>query len=70
MTAAALLRVDETVPIGTRVVVVRDNGDVLLTTTRSEPWRLGHGDLVVSVHGIAGGYAAWRVFVLPQEVAS
>ena len=47
-------------PEGTRVVVRRDNGDVLETTTRSPAWVVG-GTAVVSVVGISGGYALERV---------
>lgn len=46
---------------GTLVVVRRDDGSGLVTKTRSLPWRLGHGDWVVSVEGISGGYALERV---------
>lgn len=55
--------VDDT-PIGAEVIVLRDTGALLRTQTRSEPWRLGNGQLVVSVYGISGGYAAERVHLL------
>lgn len=48
-------------PSGTLVNVHKDNGDTLVTRTRSLPWQLGHGDWVVSVEGISGGYALERV---------
>lgn len=48
-------------PIGTSVVVTLDDGSQLRTTTCSEPWQLGHGDWVVKVSGIRGGYALRRV---------
>ena len=48
-------------PIGLAVVVTLDDGAQLHTTTCSEPWQLGHGDWVVKVSGIRGGYALRRV---------
>jgi hypothetical protein len=52
-----------TLPSGTLVNVRKDNGDVVVTRTRSLPWRLGHGDWVVSLDGISGGYALSRITV-------
>jgi hypothetical protein len=52
---------NEKYPIGTAVIVRRDNGDELHTTTRSEAWELGHGTPVIKVQGIAGGYRLDRV---------
>lgn len=45
---------------GTLVTVWRDNGEVLITTTRSEVKNL-HGQSVVWLNGISGCYAADRV---------
>lgn len=50
-------------PIGTRVLVRRDDGAETETTTRSEPWALGDGTPVVLLVGISGGYALDRVRV-------
>lgn len=50
-----------TVPVGTPVVVRRDDGSLFETATRSEPWLLGHGAAVISVEGITGGYMLDRV---------
>lgn len=55
--------------IGTPVNVRKDNGDIFETKTRSEPWQLGHGDWVVSVEGISGGYDLERVSIR-EAVAS
>lgn len=53
--------------IGTRVLVIRDQGkSPLITKTRSEPWLLGHGQLVVAVDGIRGGYSLDRIWVIPE----
>jgi hypothetical protein len=46
---------------GLDVDVRRDDGSVLQTFTRSVPWQLGHGQWVVKVDGIAGGYDVTRV---------
>lgn len=48
-------------PSGLAVIVTLDDGSQLHTTTCSEPWQLGHGDWVVKVSGIRGGYALKRV---------
>lgn len=55
-----------TMPIGTPVTVKRDSGEILVTTTRSEPWQLGSGHWVVSVVGISGGYDLDRVMPVPE----
>lgn len=47
-------------PIGTEVIVTRDNGDRVQTRTRSTAWMLGC-EPVVKVEGISGGYALERV---------
>lgn len=44
-----------------QVTVKRDDGSILLTVTRSEPWQLGHGGWVILVEGISGGYDCARV---------
>lgn len=48
-------------PIGTDVDVRKDDGSIFKTKTRSQPWRLGHGEAVILVEGISGGYALERV---------
>jgi len=48
-------------PIGTHVTVHRDNGGVLHTVTRSDPWVMEGHSAVIMVKGISGGYALERV---------
>lgn len=48
-------------PIGTKVNVRRDNGDILETVTKSKPWLLGGHTWVVLVHGISGCYDLHRI---------
>jgi hypothetical protein len=48
-------------PIGTPVRVRKDHGTALYTVTRSKPWQLGHGQWVIAVEGISGGYDLARV---------
>ena len=55
------------IPEGTSVIVRKDDGSDFPTKTRSKPWQLGHGDWVVSVEGIAGGYALGRVRLAPER---
>jgi hypothetical protein len=49
------------IPEGTPVTVKRDDGSKLETVTRSAPWTLGHGQPVISLEGIVGGYMLERV---------
>mgnify|MGYP001809842780 CR=1 FL=1 len=60
-------RATKDTPIGTPVRVHRDNGELLITVTRSMPWQLGHGEWIVSVEGIAGGYLLGCVEVIPLK---
>lgn len=55
-------------PIGTPVVVKRDNGDLFVTRTRSAAWMLGQDGngqgghtAVIMVEGISGCYALERI---------
>lgn len=47
-------------PIGTPVMVTKDDGERVPTRTRSGPWQLG-GTWVLLVDGISGGYALARI---------
>lgn len=58
--ADALVEVWSTIPIGTAVVVRRDNGSEFRTVTRSKPWILS-GTPVAMVDGISGCYALNRI---------
>lgn len=63
-------------PIGTRVAafpITRDE-QPLLTSTRTPAWTLGHGTVVVSVEGYAGGICLTHIDVietppLEQQIA-
>lgn len=55
--------IDQDTPSGTPVNVVEDDGTTTETTTRSLPWRLGSGALVVLLEGRTGGYSAERCTV-------
>ncbi len=52
---------ETTLPTGTDVTVIRDDGSKWLTRTRTDPWQLGDGTWVVALEGKAGGYALERV---------
>lgn len=52
---------NEWFPPGTRVVLVEDSGDRLMTRTRSEAWALENGHPVVHVEGKVGGYSLTRI---------
>lgn len=56
-------------PVGIEVVVREDNGTLTLTRTRSEPWQLGDGTLVVQIEGRIGGFAASRIFLAGTQQA-
>lgn len=47
--------------IGQRVIVRDDLGKETETTVRILPWMLGHGEWVVGLVGISGGYSTLRV---------
>lgn len=48
-------------PIGTPVTLRKSDDSILETKTRSEAWILGHGQIVVSVEGLTGGWEIERV---------
>jgi hypothetical protein len=52
---------NEKFPSGTAVIVVKDDGQIWETKTRSEAWELGHGQPVVMLEGKSGGYDLSRV---------
>lgn len=48
-------------PIGTRVIVTKDDGSKLFTKTSSAPWMLGGHTPVILVEGISGCHLLDRV---------
>ena len=49
---------DDTLPgwiPGAKVLYKQDDGSILHTTLRSEPWRIGNGMLIVKITGKSGG---------------
>jgi len=57
-------------PIGTPVLVRRDNGDIERSCTRSIAWMLGGHTPVVQVDGVVGCYALERVSAIQDPVAA
>jgi len=56
-------------PKGADVLVIEDAGcGATVTQTRSEPWSLGDGTLVVQLIGRTGGYRLDRVFEFPADM--
>ena len=55
-------------PEGTRVLVVEDDKTITRTVTRSAPWKLPNGRMVVLLKGRAGGFAAERCHLDTMEV--
>jgi hypothetical protein len=53
-------------PVGTAVVVTKDDGRYVRTTTRGAPWLMGDV-AVIMLEGISGGYALERVRALRDE---
>lgn len=49
------------VPIGTEVIVTKDDGQEIRTRTRSGPELLGGHSAVIWLEGISGCYALYRV---------
>ena len=57
-------------PEGTAVLVAEDRGrGITLTRTRSAPWEIGPGRLVVMLEGKSGGFLLERVCVVPPALA-
>ena len=59
----------DNIQIGDRVLVRHDNGVHVEHTVTRQPWELGHGQLVLGISGISGGYSLNRVisFVKRRE---
>lgn len=53
--------------VGTEVIVVLDDLHLRVTKTRSVPWEVGHGDLLVLLEGKSGGYKMDRCWVVVTE---
>ena len=45
---------------GDFVIVTRDDGQREIRKVRSTPWQLGHGEWVVKLDGISGGFLLSR----------
>ena len=48
-------------PVGTEVIVTKDDGSEFHTKTSSESWMLGGHTPVILVEGISGCYALERI---------
>lgn len=55
--------------VGDKVLVTDDNGELTEYVVRQSPWQLGHGEWVVGLTGITGGYLLDRVVRLIQQAA-
>jgi hypothetical protein len=60
------------IPVGTRVTYYpimppEPFEPGIITTVRSEPWRLGHGAIVVKVNGRSGGVLVSHLRAEPSE---
>lgn len=49
------------VPIGTPVLVKKDDGSIFTTRTRSAGWLLSGHSAVIMVEGISGAYSLERI---------
>jgi len=49
---------------GDDVLLLRDDGEYEYRTVKYGAWQLGHGQLVVGLHGLVGGWSADRIFVV------
>jgi len=49
------------IKIGAKVRVTKDDGSVIESTVKYAPWQLGHGQWVIGIDGISGGYMLERV---------
>lgn len=59
-------------PVGSKVLVRKDDRSTVETCTRSEAWEIGGHSALVSVEGISGGYDLERVtfLALPDAVVA
>lgn len=53
--------------IGQRVILTRDDGSEQETFVTTLPWELGHGEWVVGLYKVSGGYSTTRVRPLPAK---
>lgn len=69
MTVRFTRQPDPDLPIGSHVLAFPRTRDdrAAFTVTRTEPWRLGDGTLVVAVEGFVGGIALNHIEVIPDE---
>jgi len=47
--------------VGELVSVRMDDGSLVVKRVKYEPWELGHGEWVIGLAGISGGYKLSRV---------
>jgi bifunctional DNA-binding transcriptional regulator/antitoxin component of YhaV-PrlF toxin-antitoxin module len=52
--------------VGDLVEVTKDDGSTEQHHVKIEPWQLGHGEYVVGLHGISGGYKLTRCVLKSQ----
>lgn len=52
---------------GDRVIVRRGDNEREVCTVKIAPWQLGHGEWVIGLAGIAGGYDLDRVIDKEEE---
>lgn len=55
---------------GDLVNVTLDDGSMKRASVQSAPWQLGHGDWVVKLSGISGGYDLERCQKINMELAA
>jgi hypothetical protein len=59
---------NERFPVGTRVHVRKDLGELLTTRTRSEAWALSGHTPVVMLEGISGCYLLSRITPIEDSI--
>ena len=60
---------NEWYPIGHPVTVTLDDGSIKNSNTRSIAWNLGHGNPVIKIDGLKGGYDLSRIKILETHKA-
>jgi len=63
---ALMVSWNELYPVGTPVLVVRDNGEVEETKTRIPAWVTPSGSVQILLEGIRGSYRLSRVIPIPK----
>lgn len=64
---AAIEEYNRAVPIGTEVIVTKDDGKKIRTKTRSAAWVLGGHTPVIMIEGVTGCFLLDRIEIIEEN---